>query len=414
MLRATLSIALVVALACVWGLPVVHGSQEGAGQGSCMVRWLQHYSPRTGLADAQRKARVFLRIPPPIDERNAKSQDLLPLSFVLGNMSNAVGFVDCLTRQTPRCQGSPACHNGGRCVHRLVVSVKRYMCDCPASTTGLYCEEMVTACASMPCKNGATCHESENGALMRCECAPFFNGPSCENRWVSPEELTAMAGTVNRLALESQRQSDKTAQALSSQMNTINTFLRRLESKMTTSMESVESREAKMQTRLETMLTEKVSQMQDKLSTMVSSQISDLRAGLPPGPQGPPGLPGNTGPKGRAGSPGQAGPKGPKGSSGQRGPQGPTGLKGSTGSPGIGIKGQRGPSGSRGQRGSTGAKGSTGPRGPPGLRGANGRTGARGPKGDPGQSVNPLHPPVYPCLSGYNCNCFGCNRNPRR
>eukprot|EP00117_Sycon_ciliatum_P010349 scpid80395/ scgid12279/ Ryncolin-4 len=271
-------------------------SQARAGQGSCMTRWLRRYSPSTHHGEAQRLAQVFLKIRPPIDERNARSQDLLPLTYFLGNMSNAENFVDCITRKTDRCKSRPACSNGGQCVHQDVLSVDEYMCDCPVATTGRFCETVLNACASSPCKNGATCHEGD-GTTYSCECRTFFNGPNCESQWLKPEDYSAMVGTVRKLAFELARQrnnnnnnnsviehtSPSISSSSSSQMNSINTFLRRMEARFVSLFNGriaiIERNQASALSRLQGQINSKLAQLKSTLTAEINRKIGTGQSG---------------------------------------------------------------------------------------------------------------------------------------
>ena len=86
----------------------------------------------------------------------------------------------------------------------------------------------------------------------------------------------------------------------------------------------------------------------------------------PPGPQGPPGLQGETGPQGPPGARGERGPQGPAGPMGERGPQGVPGPRGERGP--QGIQGTRGEQGLQGIQGIPGARGPAGERGPAGWQ----------------------------------------------
>ena len=45
------------------------------------------------------------------------------------------------------------CRNNGR----FVDQVANYTCACPAEFMGRHCEQEFDACASLPCKHGASC-----------------------------------------------------------------------------------------------------------------------------------------------------------------------------------------------------------------------------------------------------------------
>ncbi len=97
------------------------------------------------------------------------------------------------------------------------------------------------------------------------------------------------------------------------------------------------------------------------------------------GPQGVPGVKGDTGTTGPQGVPGV------KGDTGATGPQGVPGVKGDTGNTGPqgvpGVKGDTGAAGPQGVPGVKGDTGATGPQGVPGVKGDKGDTGATGANG---------------------------------
>jgi hypothetical protein len=82
---------------------------------------------------------------------------------------------------------------------------------------------------------------------------------------------------------------------------------------------------------------------------------------------------------------------GPKGDTGSQGPQGEPGVKGETGE--KGDTGPQGPQGEPGVKGETGEKGDIGPQGPqgePGVKGETGEkgdTGPQGPQGEPSPKI---------------------------
>ena len=93
--------------------------------------------------------------------------------------------------QLNACSNNP-CQNGGTCQ----VSGYNFICSCPINYTGVRCELYVQqnpcqssycgnkqsndACASNPCKNGATCRS--NGFGYQCDCVVGFVGNQCETR----------------------------------------------------------------------------------------------------------------------------------------------------------------------------------------------------------------------------------------
>jgi hypothetical protein len=53
-----------------------------------------------------------------------------------------------------------------------------YQCKCPDGFTGKRCETVAVSCNTSPCKNGATCIESQG--TYRCQCVPGYTGYNCD------------------------------------------------------------------------------------------------------------------------------------------------------------------------------------------------------------------------------------------
>lgn len=54
-----------------------------------------------------------------------------------------------------------------------------YMCVCPLGFHGLHCEMHAQTCSDNPCKNGATCSDTQDGGYQ-CKCHPEFQGVNCD------------------------------------------------------------------------------------------------------------------------------------------------------------------------------------------------------------------------------------------
>jgi jagged-2 len=71
------------------------------------------------------------------------------------------------------CQSNP-CKNGATCVNSDSTG---FYCICKEGFEGRTCEKDTDDCNPMPCHNGGQCVDGVN--WYRCECAKGFTGPDC-------------------------------------------------------------------------------------------------------------------------------------------------------------------------------------------------------------------------------------------
>ena len=90
------------------------------------------------------------------------------------------GQKDCLERWTGEdctdLEDTPTlCTNGGRsCLNGGTCWADQSECCCPAGFTGEVCQLLESHCDSLPCQNGAVCHNFVS--QYACEC---INGKNC-------------------------------------------------------------------------------------------------------------------------------------------------------------------------------------------------------------------------------------------
>ncbi|XP_065177679.1 uncharacterized protein LOC135808421 [Sycon ciliatum] len=96
--------------------------------------------------------------------------------------NTASGFsCNCLPRfGSDRCQADFCegllCQNGGQCE---VLSGGSTRCRCPAGVSGSLCQQVLSTCATLPCRNRATCVPVPTG--FACLCRPGYYGQLCES-----------------------------------------------------------------------------------------------------------------------------------------------------------------------------------------------------------------------------------------
>lgn len=76
-----------------------------------------------------------------------------------------------------RCSQGP-CQNGGQC-YVDISNINQFTCICPEGFNGTTCENRTPSCLALPCSNGATCEDGEDGSF-ECLCPTGFTGTLCE------------------------------------------------------------------------------------------------------------------------------------------------------------------------------------------------------------------------------------------
>jgi hypothetical protein len=91
----------------------------------------------------------------------------------------------CEVKLVDPCQSGP-CLNNGTCTalpesSGATVIYKDYICRCPESFTGKYCETKSNniQCPTNPCKNGGICN-LDKGGMPKCKCPTVFGGVYCD------------------------------------------------------------------------------------------------------------------------------------------------------------------------------------------------------------------------------------------
>ena len=76
---------------------------------------------------------------------------------------------------TDFCEHSP-CDNGGTCTNEF----NSYRCDCTAEYGGMNCSILKNPCDKIsPCRNNATCSDTEDQLDYRCDCTDSYSGRNC-------------------------------------------------------------------------------------------------------------------------------------------------------------------------------------------------------------------------------------------
>ncbi|KAH3780553.1 hypothetical protein DPMN_158370 [Dreissena polymorpha] len=93
---------------------------------------------------------------------------------------------------TNECATVP-CKNGATCTNLQ----NAYSCTCSPGWHGHSCDQDINECALAPCKNGATCTNLQNA--FSCTCSPGWQGNNCDQDASTSQAPISQSSTTESL-----------------------------------------------------------------------------------------------------------------------------------------------------------------------------------------------------------------------
>ncbi|XP_065180672.1 uncharacterized protein LOC135811373 [Sycon ciliatum] len=238
-----------------------------------MTSWLRHSFPNDNDQSTRRYEQLMGEFLPPVDQRTLSTTSKLLLSAILGGDERVSRFATCADGQ---CEHPSPCQHGGKCVYASVdgntPQLKQYKCQCRPGYAGRQCELVVSACITRrPCMHGGRCERSGSHHYV-CHCPPFYYGQQCQHRF-GIEEFENMTSSMTKFNHRLNTVEKKSARASQRNANTITTFLRRLEARLSTRLDTQDAK-------ISQLLSQKQATQEDLNNTraMQVQVVSDLRA----------------------------------------------------------------------------------------------------------------------------------------
>eukprot|EP00117_Sycon_ciliatum_P014312 scpid66524/ scgid4561/ Sushi, nidogen and EGF-like domain-containing protein 1; Secreted protein SST-3; Stromal nidogen extracellular matrix protein len=240
---------------------------------TCMTSWLRHSFPNDNDQSMRRYEQLMGEFLPPVDQRTLSTTSKLLLSAILGGDERVSRFATCADGQ---CEHPSPCQHGGKCVYATVdgntPQLKQYKCQCRPGYAGRQCELVVSACITRrPCMHGGRCERSGSHHYV-CHCPPFYYGQQCQHRF-GIEDFENMTSSLTKFNHRLNTVETKSARASQRNANTITTFLRRLEARLSTRLD-------KQDAKISQLLSQQQATQEDLNNTRTRQVqvVSDLRA----------------------------------------------------------------------------------------------------------------------------------------